>query len=530
MMENVCPMEHLACPRCNGAMRHWQLLEGLVLAPGPALRNNASQIKTHLSEWENDMAADRREELESLLARQRAAFTASRPEAISQRRDRIRRAMALVKENGEAFAKAMSADFGNRSHHQSMLTDIAATVGAGNHALKHIDQWSKPEKRKVQFPLGLMGARAEVRYEPKGVIGILSPWNFPVQLAFGPLMQVLAAGNRAMIKPSEFTERTSELMAELTARYFQPEEVAVVTGGPDVAAAFSSLPFDHLVFTGSTATGRRVMQAAAENLVPVTLELGGKSPVVMGRSADFAKAGERIAIGKMLNAGQICLAPDYFIVPEDKADEAVAGVTHAAAAMYPRVLDNDDYASIVSDRHFERLQGLVEDARGKGAEVIEVNPAGEDFANANQRKMPLTVLRGVNDTMTVMQEEIFGPVLPVMTYKSVDQAVDYINEHDRPLGLYYFGEDRSEQERVLRRTISGGVTTNDVVFHVSMEDLPFGGVGPSGMGSYHAIEGFREFSHARAVYHQPKIDIAKLGGLKPPYGKATEAAAGRMMK
>ncbi|MBU7579226.1 MAG: coniferyl aldehyde dehydrogenase [Porphyrobacter sp.] len=476
------------------------------------------------------MADDRRAELEALLARQRAAFTASRPEPISQRKDRIKRAIALVKENGEAFAKAMSADFGSRSMHQSMLTDIAATVGAGNHALKHIDHWSKPEKRKVQFPLGLMGARAEVRYEPKGVIGILSPWNFPVQLAFGPLMQVLAAGNRAMIKPSEFTERTSELMAELTAQYFQPEEVAVVTGSPEVAAAFSSLPFDHLVFTGSTATGRRVMQAAAANLVPVTLELGGKSPVVMGRSADFAKAGERIAIGKMMNAGQICLAPDYLMVPEDKADEAVAGVTNAAAAMYPRVLDNDDYASIVSDRHFARLQGLVEDAKAKGAEVIEVNPADEDFANANQRKMPLTVLRGVNDSMTVMQEEIFGPVLPVMTYKSVDQAVDYINEHDRPLGLYYFGEDKGEQERVLSRTISGGVTTNDVVFHVSMEDLPFGGVGPSGMGSYHAIEGFREFSHARAVYHQPKIDIAKLGGLKPPYGKATETATARMMK
>jgi coniferyl-aldehyde dehydrogenase len=492
---------------------------------------NTSQIKTHMSEPENQiMTDDRRAELESLLARQRAAFTASRPEPIGQRKDRIRRAMALVKEHGEAFAKAMSADFGSRSTHQSMLTDIAATVGAGRHALKHMDSWAKTEKRKVQFPLGLMGARAEVRYEPKGVIGILSPWNFPVQLAFGPLMQVLAAGNRAMIKPSEFTERTSALMAELTAEYFAPEEIAVVTGGPEVAAAFSSLAFDHLVFTGSTATGRRVMQAAAANLVPVTLELGGKSPVVMGRSADFAKAGERIAIGKMMNAGQICLAPDYLIVPEDKADAAVEGVTRAAAAMYPRVLDNDDYASIVSDRHFERLQGLVEDARDKGAEVIEVNPAGEDFANANQRKMPLTVLRGVDDTMTVMQEEIFGPVLPVMTYKAVDQAIDYINEHDRPLGLYYFGEDKSEQERVLTRTISGGVTTNDVVFHVSMEDLPFGGVGPSGIGSYHAIEGFREFSHARAVYHQPKIDIAKLGGLKPPYGKATEAAAARMMK
>lgn len=476
------------------------------------------------------MADDRRAEMEALLTRQRAAFTASRPEPMSQRKDRIRRAMALVREHGEALSSAMSADFGNRSPAQSMLTDIAAVVSAGHDALKNMDRWSRPDKRKVQFPLGLLGARAEVRYEPKGVIGILSPWNFPVQLAFGPLMQVLAAGNRAMIKPSEFTERTSELMAELTAEYFAPEEVAVVTGGPEVAAAFSSLPFDHLVFTGSTATGRRVMQAAADNLVPVTLELGGKSPVIMGRSADFAKAGERIAWGKMMNAGQICLAPDYLIVPEDKEDEAIAGVVAGASAMYPRLLDNEDYASIVSDRHFERLQGLVEDARGKGAEVIEVNPAQEDFGNANQRKLPLTILRNATPDMAAMQEEIFGPVLPVTTYKAVDQAIDYVNEHDRPLGLYYFGEDKAEQERVLTRTISGGVTTNDVVFHVSMEDLPFGGIGPSGMGSYHAIEGFREFSHARAVYHQPKVDVTKLAGLKPPYGKATEKAAARLLK
>jgi coniferyl-aldehyde dehydrogenase len=231
-----------------------------------------------------------------------------------------------------------------------------------------------------------------------------------------------------------------------------------------------------------------------------------------------------------MNAGQICLAPDYLIVPEDKEDEAIAGVVAGASAMYPTLLDNEDYTSIVSDRHFERLQGLIEDARDKGAEVIEVNPAGEDFRNANQRKLPLTILRNATQDMAAMQEEIFGPLLPVTTYKAVDQAIDYVNEHDRPLGLYYFGEDKAEQERVLTRTISGGVTTNDVVFHVSMEDLPFGGIGPSGMGSYHAVEGFREFSHARAVYHQPKVDVTKLAGLKPPYGKATEKAAARLLK
>jgi len=252
--------------------------------------------------------------------------------------------------------------------------------------------------------------------------------------------------------------------------------------------------------------------------------------VFMGRSADFAKAGERIALGKMMNAGQICLSPDYMYVPHDKEEEAIASVTQGVHNMYPTLLENDDYASIVSDRHFERLQGLVEDARDKGAEVIEVNPGGEDFSNANQRKMPLNILRNVTDEMAVMQEEIFGPLLPVKTYSQIDEAVDYVNEHDRPLGLYYFGQDKAEQERVLTKTISGGVTTNDVIFHVSMEDLPFGGVGPSGMGSYHAIEGFREFSHARAVYHQPKIDIAKLGGFKPPYGKATDKAIAQMMK
>ena len=476
------------------------------------------------------MANDKRAEMEAILEKQRTAFTADRPEAMSIRKDRIKRAMALVKENGEDFCKAMSADFGNRAMEQSMLTDIAATYAAGKDALKHMDKWAKTEKRKVMFPLGLLGAKAELRYEPKGVIGILSPWNFPVQLAYGPLMQIFAAGNRAMIKPSEFTERTSGLMAELTEKYFAEEECVVINGSPEVAAAFSSLPFDHLVFTGSTATGRRVMEAASKNLVPVTLELGGKSPVIMGRSADFAKAGERIALGKMMNAGQICLAPDYMYVPAEKQDEAVEGVSQGVANMYPTLLENDDYASIVSDRHFERLQEVVADARDKGAEVVEVNPGEEDFGSSNARKMPLTILKNVTDEMSAMQEELFGPVLPVKTYSAIDEAVDYVNENDRPLGLYYFGEDKAEQEQVLTQTISGGVTTNDVLFHISMEDLPFGGVGPSGMGSYHAQEGFKEFSHARSVYHQPKIDIAKLGGFKPPYGKKIKSAIAQQLK
>lgn len=465
------------------------------------------------------MADNTRSEMEEILALQRTSFTAARPEAQALRRDRVKRVIALLVDHGEELAVAMSADFGNRSVPMSMLTDIASAVNFGKYCLKHMDKWSSPEKRKVQFPLGLLGAKAELRFEPKGVIGIMSPWNFPVNLSLGPLMQVLAAGNRAMIKPSEFTEATSELTARLIGEYFAAEEVAVITGSPEVAQAFSGLPFDHLVFTGSTATGRKVMEAASRNLVPVTLELGGKSPVVLGRSADFAKAGERIAMGKMMNAGQICLAPDYMIVPQDKEEEAVDAVRRSASAMYPTLLENDDYTAIVTDRHFDRLKDLVEDARSKGADVVEVNPAGEDFSSTNSRKIPLTILRNVTGDMTAMQEEIFGPVLPVMTYQGITEAIDHINRNDRPLGLYYFGEDSGEREQVLKKTISGGVTVNDVMFHISMEDLPFGGVGPSGIGSYHGPEGFREFSHARSVYSQSKIDVAGLAGIKPPYGK-----------
>ena len=476
------------------------------------------------------MADDRKTEMEAVLRKQRAAHHQMRPEPLALRKDRIQRAMKLLTDHADDLCKVMAADFGNRSPHQSMITDIAGTVNFGKYCLKHSDKWSRADKRHVQFPLGLLGAKAEVRYEPKGVVGILSPWNFPVNLSFGPLMQIFAAGNRAMIKPSEFTEKTSLLTKELVEEYFTPDECAVFTGGPEVAAAFSELPFDHLIFTGSTATGRKVMESAAKNLVPVTLELGGKSPVFLGESADFAKAGERVALGKMLNAGQICLAPDYLYVPESKQDEAIHGVWQGTANMYPTLLDNEDYASVVTDRHFDRLQELVADARDKGAEVIEVNPGNEDFSNTNARKMPLTILKNVNDDMRAMQEEIFGPVLPVKTYRHIDEAIDYVNDHDRPLGLYFFGQDSDEREKVLSRTISGGVTVNDVIFHVSMEDLPFGGVGPSGMGSYHGVEGFREFSHARSFYTQPKIDVAKLGGFKPPYGPATEKAVKSMMK
>ena len=468
--------------------------------------------------------------MQEVLDRQRAAFTAARPEPVSVRRDRLERLIALSRERGEALAKAMSADFGHRSVQQSMLTDIAPGVTAAKYCLKHLSAWTRPERRSVPFPLGLLGAKAEIRHEAKGVVGIVSPWNFPVGLTVSPLAQALAAGNRAMIKPSEFTERTSEAMAEAFAAFFAEDEVAVVLGGPDVGQAFCKLAFDHLLFTGATSIGRHVLHAAADNLVPVTLELGGKSPTILGRGADLKRAGERIALGKMMNAGQICLAPDYLLVPQERENEAIEGVRQGVAAMYPTLLSNEDYAAVINARHRDRLKELIADAVEKGAEAIEVNPGGEDFSAANLNKMPLTILRNVDDGMKVMQEEIFGPILPVKTYKGIDQAIDYVNAHDRPLGLYYFGDDRSERESVLTRTISGGVTINDVLFHVGIEDLPFGGIGPSGMGSYHGPEGFKTFSHARSIYTQPRIDVAKLAGLRPPFGKAADRAVAMQMK
>ncbi len=468
--------------------------------------------------------------MNSVLARQRAAFTAAMPEALSVRRDRIDRAIALLVDHKDAFAKAVSADFGHRSIEQTLMSDIMPSVGALKHARKHFEAWSRDEKRKTMFPLGLIGAKAKVVYQPKGVVGVIAPWNFPVGMVMVPMAGILAAGNRAMVKPSEFTERVAELFAEVVPQYFAEEEMAVFTGGVDVGTAFSKLAFDHLIFTGATSVGKHIMRAAADNLVPVTLELGGKSPTFIGRSADKKKAGERIAMGKMMNAGQICLAPDYLLVAKDQEGDMIESVKTGVAGMYPSLLANDDYTSVVNGRNFERLQGYLKDAQEKGAELIEVNPAGEDFKSSNGNKMPLTIVRNVNDDMKVMQEEIFGPILPVMTYDSIDQAIDYVNAHDRPLGLYYFGEDKAEEAKVLSRTISGGVTVNDVLFHNAMEDLPFGGVGPSGMGNYHGLDGFKTFSHARAVYRQSGLDVGKLSGFKPPYGKETQATLRRELK
>jgi coniferyl-aldehyde dehydrogenase len=457
--------------------------------------------------------------MQELLAKQKAAHLRDGAPSAKLRIDRLNRCIALLIDHEKEIVQAVNADFGNRPEAVTGITDVAGSIGPLKHARQHLEAWMKPERRKTTPAiLGLFGAKAEVRYQPKGVVGVISPWNFPINLTFSPLAGILAAGNRAMIKPSEFTPATSDLMKAMFAKAFDEEEIAVIVGGPEVGQAFSELAFDHMIFTGATSIARHVMRAAAENLVPLTLELGGKSPAIIGRSADFSTAAARIMAGKTLNAGQICIAPDYVIAPQDKVSEFVAEATKSVAAMFPTIKDNPDYTAVIADRHYDRIKSYVDDARAKGAEIVEINPAGEDFSQQEHRKIPPTLILNPTDDMKVMQEEIFGPVLPVKTYGSIGEATGYVNSHDRPLALYYFGTDEGERERVLDGTTSGGVAVNDVIFHVAQEDLPFGGVGPSGLGSYHGADGFKEFSHKKAIYRQLKTDIGPLKALRPPYG------------
>ena len=443
---------------------------------------------------------------------------------IKLRTDRLDRIISMVTKNEKAIIAALQEDFGNRDPVMTAATEVASVVGPMEHAKKNLKKWMKTEKRKAAIaPLGsalsLLGAKAEIRYQPKGVVGAISPWNFPLNLALAPLSGILAAGNRVMLKPSELTPSSSDITKSMIEEYFDESEIAVFVGDPEVGAAFSGLAFDHLIFTGGTAIAKHVMKAASENLVPLTLELGGKSPVVVGKSSKIKEAAQRVMQGKTMNAGQICLAPDYALVPEKNIDEFVKAAVDVTSEMYPDMKDNEDFTSIINQKHYDRIQGYLADAKEKGAEVVEINPANEDFSQQPHHKIPPTLVLNPTDDMQIMQEEIFGPVLPIKTYSDVSETVDYINSKDRPLGLYYFGEDSKEKDYVLNNTTSGGVTVNDVISHIQMEDLPFGGVGPSGMGSYHGHDGFKEFSHAKAVYKQTNINLMKLAGLVPPYKK-----------
>ena len=355
--------------------------------------------------------------------------------------------------------------------------------------------------------------------------------DFPVNLTFAPLASIFSAGNQVMHKPSEYTENTSNLLKELCDASYDEEEFATILGGPDVGSTFSSLKFDHLLYTGSGAVGKYIMKAAAENLVPVTLELGGKSPVIVSNSAESTTAAKRIMLGKTLNAGQICLAPDYVMVHSEKKDELVSDMKSAVAEYYPDIKHNDDYTSIVNEKHYDRLQSLLNDAKQKGAEIDEINPSNEDFSQQESFKIPPTLVMNPTEEMKIMQEEIFGPLLPIKEFTDIDDTVGYVNSKDRPLGLYYFGNNSEEENKVISRTSSGGVSVNDVIGHLQQEDLPFGGVGPSGLGRYKGEEGFKNFSNARAVYKQigPRFDKL-LSVIRPPYKGDIEKVLKQIVK
>jgi coniferyl-aldehyde dehydrogenase len=423
---------------------------------------------------------------------------------------------ALLKRKA-SIAEAISRDFGNRSRHETMVSEVFIVLSAIKHARANLRDWMEPQERETGFVF--LPAKIELLAQPLGVVGIISPWNYPVQLALAPLVAVLAAGNRAMIKPSELVPETAALLHDLVAETFPPDQVTVVTGGVDVGEAFSHLPFDHLVFTGSTRVGKAVMRAASENLVPVTLELGGKSPTIVAKDFSIGTAADRIMAGKLFNAGQTCIAPDYVLVPEGSVDAFVEACKASVAKMYPTLAKNPDYTSIVNEKHLGRLQGYVRDAREHGAKLVECNPAGESFEGTH-KMAPTLVLDAADDAM-VMQEEIFGPVLPIRPYKTLDDALGYVNDHPRPLALYLFSHDRTTTDRVLAETISGGVTVNETMLHVAQDDLPFGGVGPSGMGHYHAREGFLSFTKQKPVFRQSRINTTGL--LRPPYGKTVDA-------
>ncbi|MDH0142240.1 coniferyl aldehyde dehydrogenase [Aquipseudomonas alcaligenes] len=452
------------------------------------------------------------EALEPLLAAQRAAYRANPMPSAEQRRAWLKALRELILSEKQALIEAVSRDFSNRAAEETLLAEIMPSLHGIDYASKHLGKWMKPSRRSVG--LAFQPAAAKVVYQPLGVVGVIVPWNYPLYLAFGPLIGALAAGNRVMIKMSESTPATSQLVKELLARIFPEDMVAVVLGEAEVGQAFSRLPFDHLLFTGATSIGKHVMRAAAENLVPVTLELGGKSPAIVSADVPLADAAERIAFGKTMNAGQTCVAPDYVLVPQDRLEGFVAAYRAAVQRFYPTLENNPDYTAIINERQLGRLKGYIADAEAKGAQLVPLFPGDQG------RRLAHSLVLNVSDEMKLMQEEIFGPLLPIVPYQRLDEAFAYINDRPRPLALYYFGYDKGEQQRVLHETHSGGVCLNDTLLHVAQDDMPFGGVGPSGMGHYHGHEGFLTFSKAKGVLIKQRFNAARL--IYPPYGTAIQ--------
>lgn len=459
-----------------------------------------------------DDASDSSDEVERLFALQRQAFAANPMPVAAQRRQWLDSLRQLLSDERQALVDAISADFSHRSADETLLAELMPSLHNIHYARRHLNKWMRPSRRGLG--MAFQPASAKVIYQPLGVVGVIVPWNYPLYLAIGPLVGALAAGNRVMLKLSESTPATGELLKRLFARVFPEDLVAVVLGEAEVGVAFSRLPFDHLLFTGATSVGRHVMRAAAENLTPVTLELGGKSPAIVSSDVPIKDAAERIAFGKTLNAGQTCVAPDYVLVPKNRVDEFVEAYRKAVTGFYPTLADNPDYTAIINPRHVARLNSYLADATSKGAQVISL------YKEAQDRRLPFSLLLNVSDDMLVMQDEIFGPLLPIVPYERIEQAFAYINQRPRPLALYYFGYNKAEQNRVLEQTHSGGVCLNDTLLHVAQDDLPFGGIGPSGMGHYHGHEGFLTFSKAKGVFIKQRFNAARL--IYPPYGKAIQ--------
>ena len=464
-------------------------------------------------------------ELARLFDVQRAAFAKERYPSLDVRRNRLTRLLDFVTRHEARFIEAVDQDFGGRSSHETRLAELYIVAAEIADSRRHLARWMRPQR--VATPIHLKPGRARIERQPVGVVGVISPWNYPVQLALAPVAGAIAAGNRVLLKPSELTPATSALLRELAVESFAEEEFAVVLGDASVGQAFASLPFDHLFFTGSTAVGRAVARAAAENLTPVTLELGGKSPAVIAPDADLRLTAPRLMAGKLLNAGQTCIAPDYALVAQGSEEAFVRAVERAAVALYPAYVANDDYTAIVNDRHRARLASLLDDARSRGATVVEINPANESPAAGSRKMLPALVLHA-NDTMAVMREEIFGPILPIETYATIDEAIGKINARPHPLAFYYFGRDGMSAGKVLAQTIAGGVTINDTLWHFAHKNLPFGGVGASGIGAYHGEASFLAFTHRKPVFVQPRLAASKL--LYPPYGATFDKVLAMLKK
>lgn len=456
--------------------------------------------------------------MEFVLKSQKAAMLTDGVPSAGTRKERLGRAIAMLLKYQNQIAEAVNSDFGSRSALTTKASEILSTVGALGYAIQSLDQWMQPEARELIPQTAAPGARAEVHYQPYGVVGVISPWNAPFMLSVMPLAGILGAGNRAMIKPSELTPASADLLAKMVKEYFDPAELAVFPGDQQVAETFAGLKFDHLMFTGSERVARQVMQKAAQNLVPVTLELGGKSPVIMGAQDDLDAAVKRLVHGKLLNGGQICISPDHAYVPRAYVPVFIDRCLKAASALYPTLVDNADYTAIIGERHYQRLVSLVDDARSKGA-VIQVAAHGDsNEALRSQRKLPLHVITGMSDDMLMAGEEIFGPILPVIPYDHLAEVISDIGNKPRPLAIYYFGDSESEQSQIINHTWSGNIAINDVIAQGMREEIPYGGIGSSGMGCYKGIDGFKNFSHARPVFYQSPLEEA-LAPMRPPYSE-----------